>query len=205
MTLLFSHLSMTAYVSECCNLAVEQFFDRAVYSAMAEVLQNVAVRMTRYNSEVFEEYTSILDEIGKILREDAVEFSVFSPWMKDTILEGIGKLERCKYYLDDCIRDGSVDALAHQLLRSMRDDKEKWLTQTHVNNFDVVHEVRTLMDQCLIQYHMDLGLTDFRFASPADMASKYCDIPVPVEDVFKWLRKSVRYMDILEKDYKLFS
>ena len=158
---LFGNTSdMTAYVSECCNLAVEQFFDRAVYSAMAEVLQNVAVRMTRYNSEVFEEYTSILDEIGKILREDAGEFSVYSPRMKDTILEDIGKFNRCKYYLDDCIRDESVDALAHQLLRSMRDDKEKWLTQTHANNFDVVHEVRTLMDQCLIQNHMDPGMIE---------------------------------------------
>ena len=51
---------------------------------------------------------------------------------------------------------------------------------------------------------VDLGLMDFENASARDKDTKYRDIPVPVEDVYKWLRKSMRYMDILEKDYVLF-
>ena len=51
---------------------------------------------------------------------------------------------------------------------------------------------------------IDLGLIDFEEASTEDKETKYKNIPVPVEDVYKWLRKSIRYMDILEKDYVLF-
>lgn len=53
-----------------------------------------------------------------------------------------------------------VQDLAQSFISSMWNHKEKWLAQEDENHFDVVNEVRQLMDDCLTQNGMGVDLTE---------------------------------------------
>ena len=54
------------------------------------------------------------------------------------------------------------------------------------------------------QTDVDFSITSFDQASNEERMTIYSDIPVPVPDVYKWLRKSIKYMDILNNDTEIF-
>ena len=54
------------------------------------------------------------------------------------------------------------------------------------------------------QTDVDVSITSFEQAIEQERETIYKDIPVPVPDVYKWIRKSVKYMDILDNDTVIF-
>ena len=153
---------MSAYVSECCSQAVERHLDPAFYNALSKVFLSVAARMNDYNSELFSVYTTIMDEVQYILSKDGDYFSKGKRttagstelYSVDLIQSGADKAERLKKYLDGFISQVSVHDLSQNFIKSMRDNKEKWLAQQSENNFDVAREVQDLMDACLTKNNM---------------------------------------------------
>ncbi len=157
-TRLFSRSQdMAEYVSECCSQAVERYLNPVLYNALSKVLLNVAARMNDYNSKLFSVYTAIMDEVQYILSRDGDYFSrrmrarigTKELYSVDLFHCGAEHADRFKKYLDEFIDRIPVHALAQNYIRSMRDNKEKWLGQPDERNFDVAGEVRTLMDDCL--------------------------------------------------------
>ena len=154
---------MAAYVSECCSQAVEMYLNPVFYNALSKVLLNVTARMKDYNSELFSVYTELLDYVQLILSRDDNYFSVrrgYIDWRTvewysaDLIRGGADGTHKVKYYLDEFIARVPVHELAQNFIRSMRDNKEKWLAQQDENHFDVAREVQRLMDDCLISNNM---------------------------------------------------
>ena len=153
---------MIAYVSECCSQAVERHLNPVFFNALSKVLISVASRMNDYNSELFSVYTTIMDEVQYILSKDGDYFSKGKRttagrtelYSVDLIQSGADKAERLKKYLDDFISQVSVHDLSQNFIKSMRENKEKWLAQQEENNFDVAREVQNLMDNCLTDNNM---------------------------------------------------
>lgn len=51
---------------------------------------------------------------------------------------------------------------------------------------------------------MDIDFSIQSFKNLNDPAGNYQRVPVPIPDIYKWLRKSTKYMDILDKDTEIF-
>lgn len=149
---------IAAYVTVCCEQAVTDVIDPILFEKISNALHNVAVRMTEYNNELFDTYTRILTEVQNLLNKDGQYFAVGitkdNSFSVDIIKSGEEQTEKLQKYLDSFISNVSVQELANNFIKAMRDNKEKWLAQNSENNFDVVGEVRRLMDECLIKNQM---------------------------------------------------
>ena len=51
---------------------------------------------------------------------------------------------------------------------------------------------------------MDIDFSIQSFKNLNDPAGNYQRVPVPIPDIYKWLRKSTKYMDILDNDTEMF-
>ena len=51
---------------------------------------------------------------------------------------------------------------------------------------------------------MDIDFSILSFENLNDPEGNYLAVPVPIPDIYKWLRRSVRYMDILDRNTKIF-
>ena len=147
---------MEAYVSECCSQAAEIYLDPVFFHALSKAVRNVAARIYDYSKQ-FWEYTAIMDEVQYILSKDGDYFSrghvtgTEKLYPVDLINSSPERAKRLQHYLDDFISQVSAQDIAHLFIKSMRDNKEKWLGQQNEKNFDVAGEVRAIMDGCLVQ------------------------------------------------------
>lgn len=160
---LFSnHAAINSYVETCCTQAVTDKIDPLLFKTISDALNNVAVRMNEINSELFDVYTSILTEIQHLLNRDGQYFTqgvmeehgMNRSFSVDIIKSGKSKTDKLEKYLNSFISKVSVQNLAQNFIKQMRDNKEKWLAQNSDNDFDVVGEVRELMDKCLTANNM---------------------------------------------------
>lgn len=163
-----NHAAVNSYVEICCNQAVTSQIDVVLFKTLSDALYNVAVRMNKLNSDLFEVYTSILTEIQKILNQDGQYFSDSNMsqvgknryFSIDIIKSGKGKAERLEKYLDSFISTVSVQELAQNFIKKMRENRDKWVAQNSENDFDVVAEVRDLMDACLNSNKMTTDIVE---------------------------------------------
>ena len=157
-----NHEAIQAYVNLCCEKAVTSQIDSLLYRVLSDVCNNVAVKMNDYNSEMFDVYTSILTEVQNLLNKDGQYFTqgvtqqegnkrTFSV---DIIKSGEDKTRKLEKYLNSFISKVAVDDLAQNFINQMKNNKDKWLAQNNENDFDVVGEVRALMDACLANNKM---------------------------------------------------
>lgn len=150
------------YINLCCDMAVSTVLETHLYSMIADSLTNVAAAMADYNNELFEVYTSILSEVQKLLNKDGQYFTEGrttqqgnrTTFSVDIIMSGEGKARKLEKYLNSFIDQVSVKELADNFIKQMRDNKDRWLAQNNENDFDVVGEVRALMDACLTNNDM---------------------------------------------------
>lgn len=157
-----NHQAVNTYVEACCEQAVTDRIDTVLFKTIADALHNVAVKINEYNSQLFDVYTSILTEVQKLLNRDGQYFTkgvmeergMDRTFSVDIIKNGRGQTEKLQKYLDSFISNVSVQELARNFIRQMRVNKEKWLAQNSDNDFDVVSEVRELMDECLTSNNM---------------------------------------------------
>ncbi len=153
---------INAYKEACAKLAVISEIDAQLYDLIADGLYNVSVKMNKLNDELFDVYTSVLTEIQKILNKDGQYFAQSSTetightinYSVNILASGKDKAKRLEKYLDSFISHVSVEKLAQNFIKTMRDNKDKWIAQNNEDDFDVVAEVRTLMDQCLEHNNM---------------------------------------------------
>jgi hypothetical protein len=166
---LFSGSSdMQEYKDMSSKLAVITEIDAPLYEMIADGLYNVSEQMNSLNTEIFDVYTSILTEIQRILNKDGQYFSesnteingTRTSYSIDILSSGEEKAKRLEKYLDSFISTVSVDDLAQNFIKTMRDNKEKWIAQNNEDDFDVVSEVRTLMDQCLTHNNMKTDIIE---------------------------------------------
>ena len=157
-----NHQAVNAYVEVCCEQAVTDRIDTVLFKTITDALHNVAVRINDYNSQLFDVYTGILTEVQKLLNKDGQYFTegvmeergMERTFSVDIIKNGREQTEKLQKYLDSFISNVSVQELARNFIRQMRENKEKWLAQNSDNDFDVVSEVRELMDECLTNNNM---------------------------------------------------
>lgn len=160
--------SMNDYRENCVKLAIITEINAKLYDLIGEGLQNVAQRINTYNNNLFGVYTEILSEIQRILNKDGQYFSVShtetngdeTTFSIDIIKNGAGQASKLQSYLDNFVSHVSVDVLARNFIKAMRDNKENWLAQRSEDNFDVVSEVRDLMDDCLINNNMQSDIIE---------------------------------------------
>lgn len=159
---------MNAYKEACAKLAVITEIDAYLYELIADGLHNISVEMNNLNNELFEVYTSVLTEIQRILNEDGQYFTKSNietighttTYSVNILASGQDKAKRLEKYLENFISQISVQELAQNFIKSMRDNREKWIAQKNEDNFDVVGEVRGLMDQCLIHNNMKTDIIE---------------------------------------------
>ena len=157
-----NHQTINAYVEICCEQAVTDRIDTVLFKTISDALNNVAVKMNEYNSQLFDVYTSILTEVQKLLNQDGQYFTkgvmeekgMNRSFSVDIIKSGKGQTAKLQQYLDSFISNVSVQELARNFIKQMRVNKEKWLALNSDNDFDVVSEVRELMDNCLTNNNM---------------------------------------------------
>lgn len=161
--------AISQYVSTCCSIAVATNIDARLYDGLAQVLQNVAARMEQLNHEMFEVYTQALTEVQKLLNEDGQYFSqgVMNQegenkrtFTVDIIKSGRKKAEQLESYLGNFIAKVSVKELADNFINRMKANKDKWLAMNNENDFDVVTEIRALMDECLENSQMKTDIIE---------------------------------------------
>lgn len=153
---------MNEYKATCANLAVITLIDGPLYDMVADGLYNVSVEINRLNNEIFDVYTSVLTEIQKILNQDGQYFAKSSKetigntthYSVNILASGQAKASRLEKYLESFISTVSVQELAQNFIKTMRENREKWIAQNNEDDFDVVSEVRELMDQCLTHNNM---------------------------------------------------
>lgn len=102
--------------------------------------------------------------------------------------------------MDIVTRPANMDQFKENLSEALRNAPDLDIIDFMRNNGFVINPVNVEKGVT----DVDLQLLDFANAIPEDMNTKYNNVPVPVEDVYKWLRKSTKYMDILEKDTAIF-
>lgn len=102
--------------------------------------------------------------------------------------------------MDIVTKPANMDQFKDDLSAALRNDSDLDMIQFMKNNGFVINPVNVEKGVT----DVDLKLLDFADATSDDMLMKYNNVPVPVEDVYKWLRKSTKYMDILEKDTVIF-
>ena len=163
-----NHQAVNAYVEVCCEQAVTDRIDTVLFKTITDALHNVAVRINDYNSQLFDVYTGILTEVQKLLNKDGQYFTegvmeergMERTFSVDIIKNGREQTEKLQKYLDSFISNVSVQELARNFIGQMRVNKGKWLAQNSDNDFDVVSEVRELMDECLTNNNMKNGLIE---------------------------------------------
>ena len=156
------------YVSFCCAQAVTDRIDPVLFQTLSAALNNVAVKMNDYNTELFEVYTAILTEVQNTLNRDGQYFTkgvrtdegTRQTFAIDIIKSGATQTDQLQSYLNDFISHVSVNQLAQKFIEKMRDNKKKWLAQNTRDGFDAVSEVRELMDECLIQNNMQTDIIE---------------------------------------------
>ena len=154
-----NHQIINSYVEVCCVQAVTDRIDTVLFKMISDVLINVAVKIDEYKFQVFDVYASILTEVGKLLYKDGQYFAspdtnrIYDTCSVDIIKNG-GHIERLKKYLDSFISNVSVQKLTKNFIKRMCTNKEKWLALDSENDFDVVSEIRELMDNCLTNNNM---------------------------------------------------
>ena len=159
---------MNEYKDTCAKLAVINIIDAPLYDMIADGLYNVAVEINRLNNEIFDVYTSVLTEIQKILNQDGQYFSQSSKqtignttnYSINILASGEEKAKRLEKYLESFISTVSVQELAQNFIETMRNNREKWIAQNNEDDFDVVSEVRELMDQCLTHNNMKTDIIE---------------------------------------------
>lgn len=157
-----NHDAIQAYVNLCCEMAVTSQIDSLLYKVLSDVCNNVAVKMNDYNSEIFDVYTSILTEVQNLLNRDGQYFTQGvtqqegnkKTFSVDIIKSGEEKTKKLEKYLNSFISKVAVDELAQNFIKQMKNNRDKWLAQNNENDFDVVGEVRALMDACLTNNKM---------------------------------------------------
>lgn len=174
------------YVQVCCEQAVTSQIDSLLFRAISDVLNNVAKRMNDLNNEMFDVYTSILTEIQNVLNRDGQYFSKgktttdgnHTSFSVDIIKSGKSKAEQLEKYLNSFISKVAVGELAANFIKKMKDNKDKWISQNGENDFDVVGEVRGLMDECLINNEMRTDIIE-KFVtvaySPSELTPEQLD------------------------------
>lgn len=153
---------MAEYKDTCAKLAVITDIDAPLYDLIADGLYNVADEMNKLNSRLFEVYTSVLTEIQRILNKDGQYFAQSKQVKKgnhtsysvDILSSGKAKAQHLEQYLNSFISRVAVEELAQNFIKTMRNNKEKWLAENKDDDFDVVTVVRDLMDECLIHNNM---------------------------------------------------
>ena len=151
------HDAIDEYVARSCQLACITRINTVLFPAISEALKDVARRLNDYNNEIFYVYTSILDEISRILNEDGqyltkgvqTQHDGINYYQLDVLQSGEGKKERLENYLNDFISKVDVDLLAQNFIKEMRVNRDRWIAANNNEDFVVVDEVRTLMDECL--------------------------------------------------------
>ena len=167
-TLFAGKNEMNAYKEACAKLAVITEIDAYLYDLIADGLHNVSVEMNNLNNELFDVYTSVLTEVQRILNQDGQYFAKSNietighttTYSVNILASGQDKAKRLEKYLENFISQISVQELAKNFIKSMRDNREKWLAQKNEDDFDVVNEVRELMDQCLIHNNMKTDIIE---------------------------------------------
>ncbi len=184
--LLTNHEAINAYIEVCCGQAVTDRIDTVLFKTISDALNNVAVKMNEYNSQLFDVYTGILTEVQKMLNHDGQYFTEgvtredgrTRTFSIDIIKSGRSQTDKLRKYLDSFISDVSVQNLAQNFIKKMRDNKEKWLALNSDNDFDVVSEVRELMDDCLTKNKMRNDIIEKFITvaySPMDFTPKELD------------------------------
>lgn len=162
---LFSNRSaIEEYVDFCKEIAQKNILDRKLYSVLIEILQEVRFDVNNYNNEIFDVYTSILDEISNTLNNDAnyiTNTARFSEGNRTTytydvinLYEGDEKTNKLKDYLDDFISKETIQHLQDEFIRSMRDNRNGWLEKNRIEKFNAVDEVRKIFDNILEEKHL---------------------------------------------------
>ena len=150
------------YMRICCEQAAIAKIDTRLFKTLSDVLYNVSQKMNSYNNVMFNVYTSILTEIQEILNKDGQYFTKGrkttenhkTTFSIDIIKNGEKETKQLEQYLNAFISKVSVHDLAQAFINDMKEKKEKWLAEEDENHFDVVNEVRQLMDRCLISNKM---------------------------------------------------
>lgn len=150
------------YMRICCEQAAIAKIDTRLFKTLSDVLYNVSQKMNSYNNVMFNVYTSILTEIQEILNKDGQYFTKGrtktenhkTTFSIDIIKSGKKETNQLEEYLNAFISKVSVHDLAQAFINDMKENKEKWLAEEDENHFDVVNEVRQLMDRCLISNKM---------------------------------------------------
>lgn len=156
------------YVQVCCEQAVTSQIDSLLFRAISDVLNNVAKKMNDLNNEMFDVYTSILTEVQNLLNKDGQYFATSetttdgrnTSFSVDIIKSGKAKADQLEKYLNSFISKVAVGDLAANFIKKMKDNKDKWLAMNNDNDFDVVGEVRTLMDECLTNNQMKTDIIE---------------------------------------------
>ena len=116
-----------------------------------------------YNNEIFDVYTSILDEISNTLNNDANYITNSSRFVEGNrttytydvinLYEGNEKNNKLKDYLDDFISEGTIQYLQNEFIKSMRNHRDSWLEKNRFEKFNAVEEVREIFE---IQHYSEM-------------------------------------------------
>ena len=142
--------------------------------------------------EVYPDY-KILKDVQK-KAEDGIEKYGFVNIVEDNT--GMVKI----YLQDITTKPADMAGFKEALFKAATKDEKLDVIAFMKENGFVFHPVevsRGLTD-------IDFSITSFDDAKEKEMNTIYKDIPVPVPDIYKWLRKSIKYMDILDNDTAVF-
>lgn len=146
---------MRAYVEACCTVASREILNTAIYAVLGEVVDDVIHELISVNNKIWNVYTEVLDEISRILQNDAAYVSDSTrhgnTYTYDIInlYEADSKTEKLQHFLKDFVSPHSVAALKTDFVKSMRDKRQEWTEMNDVAQFDALGEVRSVFNNVI--------------------------------------------------------
>lgn len=147
--------TMAEYVDYVCCVAKKEVLTMTFNRVLKEIINEIRNELIDVNNKIFDVYTEVLDAISAILQKDA-EYVTSSERHGHTytysvinLYEGDEKTARLKAFLDDFVSPTSIADLCDEFIKSMRNNRKKWIEAEDAEKFDVVSEVRTIFDNSL--------------------------------------------------------
>ncbi|MBP3295924.1 MAG: hypothetical protein J6M27_05025, partial [Lachnospiraceae bacterium] len=144
------------YVETVEKYVQEYTVDAALYQIIGDVLDEARAELVDDNNKIWEVYTSVLREIGRIFKENndiATEMKVHTTTTGKTfsysvinLYEDNAKKDALQKYLDGFITPATTAEMCNDFVKSMRDHREAWTEMNVGGNFNAQEEVQRLFD-----------------------------------------------------------
>lgn len=152
----------TDYVKKYMDYVYDKAYDyyvrRKFYELLESVINDVRADIQKANNDIWEVYTAVLDEIMKLLKKDAeitTQSSVYRGEAGKTtysfeVLDLKGNNEKkakLESLLADYVSDDGVAKTCERFIKSMKENRAKWVGQVNNGGFSAQQEVQQLFDE----------------------------------------------------------